>query len=106
MTFPFNQGGLGAMFGGLQQQMEALKQQAAQEEVEGQAGDRSVVVVANGSLEIVDVIIAESALADRDQLEDLVIEATNNALKNAQGILASKMSGLLGGLPLPPGLLG
>ena len=52
------------------------------------------------------MLIAESAMADRDRLEDLVVEATNDALKKAQGILASKMSGLLGGLPLPPGLLG
>ena len=106
MNFPFDQGGIGGMFGGLQQKMEALKQEAALEEVEGQAGGGMVKVVANGKLEVVQVVISETAFEDREMLEDLVVAATNDALRRAQGILSGKMSGLLGGLPIPPGMLG
>ncbi len=103
MSFPFDPS---AMLGGLQQQMGALKAQAAAEEVEGQAGGGLVRVVANGGLEIVSVSIDPSAAEDTEMLEDLVVAATNDAIRRAQQILTQKMSGMLGGLPLPPGLFG
>jgi DNA-binding protein YbaB len=39
-------------------------------------------------------------------IEDLVVVATKDALRRARGLMETQMQGLLGGLPLPPGLLG
>ena len=62
-------------------------------------------MVATGNLEIVRVEVAEGAMDDREMLEDLLVAATNDALRAAQQVLSGQMSQMMGGLPLPPGLL-
>lgn len=105
MSFPFDPSGIGSLMSGFQAQVQQLKDEAAAEEVAGQAGGGSVKVVANGALEIVSVTIDETAFQDRELLEDLVVAATNDAIKRAQGLMAAKLGALAGGLGLPPGLL-
>ena len=105
MSFPSDPSALGGMMAGLQQQMEAMKSQAGATEVTGQAGGGLVKVVATGNLEIVRVEVAEGAMDDREMLEDLLVAATNDALRAAQQVLSGQMSLMMGGLPLPPGLL-
>lgn len=103
---PLDPGALGGLMSGFQQRMESLKAEAAQEEVTGTAGGGLVSVTANGGLEVVRVTVSPDAAADTELLEDLVVAATNDALRRARGILEAKMSSLLGGLPIPPGMLG
>ena len=91
------------MFGGLQQQMESLKEQAAQTEVVGQSGGGLVKVVANGALQITSVRIDPSALDDREMLEDLLTAAANDAMRQAQAIMGQQVASMMGGLP--PGML-
>ena len=95
--------GGGGMFGGLQQQMESLKEQAAQTEVVGQSGGGLVKVVANGALQITSVRIDPSALDDREMLEDLLTAAANDAMRQAQAIMGQQVASMMGGLP--PGML-
>ncbi len=104
MSFPTDSNAMGGMLGGLQQQMEQMKAQAAATEVEGRAGGGLVVVTANGGLEIVSVRIDASVMDDREMVEDLVTAATNDALRAAQQIMAGQMQQMMGGLGLPPGL--
>lgn len=104
MSFPTDPNAMGGMLGGLQQQMEQMKAQAAATEVQGQGGDGLVVVTANGALEIVEVEIDEAVMDDKDLVEDLVIEATNNAIRQAQLLMAQQMQQMMGGLGLPPGM--
>ena len=40
---------------------------------------------------------------DKDMLEDLVAAAVNDAVRRVEATTQEKMSGLAGGLPLPPG---
>ena len=103
---PVDPGALGGLMSGFQQQLAALKAEAAQEEVTGTAGGGLVSVTANGGLEVVRVSVSEDACSDPELLEDLMVAATNDALRRARGILEAKMSNLLGGLPIPPGMLG
>ena len=109
MSFPMDPGGLGGlggMFSGMQQRMEQMKAEAAQTEVEGSAGGGLVTVVANGGMEVVRVRISPDAADDTEMLEDLIVAATNDAMRKAKDVLGQKMSSLMGGMPLPPGLMG
>lgn len=106
MSFPTDPGALGGLMAGFQQQMDNMKAEAAQTEVTGQAGGGIVKVTANGNLDILAVSIDESAADDVEMLEDLVVAATNDALRLARNVLNEKMGALMGGLPLPPGMLG
>lgn len=83
---------------GMLQQMQAMQAQAAAREVVGQAGGGAVKVVANGALDVVRVQVSEAALADRELLEDLLVVATNDALRQAREVMAGQMGGLLGGM--------
>lgn len=103
MSNPFE--ALGPLMAGFQQRIEQIKEEAGQMEVEGQAGGGLVKVVANGKQEVLKVTVDASAAEDREMLEDLIVAATNDALRQSKEQLAQKMSALTGGLPLPPGLL-
>ena len=105
MTNPFDAAGLGGMMAGFQQQMKAVQAEAAATVVVGEAGGGLVRVHATGGLSIERVEIDPSAADDAELLEDLVVVATNDALRKAQQVSQQGMSGLLAGLPIPPGLL-
>jgi nucleoid-associated protein EbfC len=103
--FPFDPSNMGSLMAGFQQQVQRLKDEAAAEQVTGRAGAGAVEVDANGALEVLAVRISPAAFEDRELLEDLLVAATNDALKRAQGLMAGKLGALAGGLGLPPGLL-
>lgn len=105
MSLPFDLNSLGPLMAGFQQRMEAMKAEAASAEVEGTAGGGLVTVVATGGMQLVSVRIDPSAMDDREMLEDLVVAASNDALRKAKDLLTDKLSAATGGLPLPPGLL-
>jgi DNA-binding YbaB/EbfC family protein len=102
MSFPTDPNALGGMLGGLQQQMEAMKAQAAATEVTGRAGGGLVEVVANGGMEVVAVRISDDVMDDREMLEDLVTAAANDALRQAQALMGQQVAQMMGGLP--PGM--
>ena len=88
----------------MQDNMRRMQEQLAQVEVEGQSGAGLVKVVITCRNEVKRVSIDPSLLADdKDMLEDLLVAATNDALRKAEQTSAEKMGGLTAGLPLPPG---
>ena len=105
MSLPFDLGNLGNLMGGLQQQVEKMKEKARNTRVEGVAGGGLVRVIASGDNQIVSITIAQEAYEDRELLEDLVRAATNEALRKVKDSLAKDLSGLAGGLPIPPGII-
>ena len=84
----------------MQAEMERLQAEAAAEVVEASAGGGMVTVKANGAREIVSIAIKPEAIdsADPEMLEDLVVAATNEALRAADRMLQCKLGGLMGGL--------
>jgi DNA-binding YbaB/EbfC family protein len=84
----------------MQAEMERLQEEAAAETVEASAGGGMVTVTANGAREIVSVQIKPEAIdsSDPEMLEDLVVAATNEALRAAERMLQAKLGGLIGGL--------
>jgi len=65
-------------------------------------------VVVTGSLEVKEVHIKPEAVdpEDVEMLQDLVVAATNEALRAAQELASAKLGGATGGIDLPniPGL--
>ena len=90
----------------MQEQMQQAQEALANETVEASAGGGTVTVKARGTGEIVEVKIAPDAIDPDDpaMLEDLVLAATNEALRAAQSLMESRLgpiAGGLGGLGLP-----
>jgi DNA-binding YbaB/EbfC family protein len=84
----------------MQDQMAKAQEELAGETVEASAGGGMVRVKATGGGEIVEIKIAPEAIDpdDPEMLEDLVLAAVNEALRNAQELMQSKLGGALGGL--------
>ena len=50
------------------------------------------------------VTIDESAMDDREMLEDLIAAAFNDAVRRAEQVSQERMAGFTAGLNLPPGM--
>ena len=86
----------------MQADMMAAQEQLKNETVEASAGGGMVKVKVSGDLEIKDVVIDPDAVdpEDVELLQDLVLAATNEALRAAQELAEKKMGGVTGGLDL------
>jgi len=84
----------------MQQDMMAAQEQLKDEEVEASAGGGMVKVKVSGDLVVKSISIDPDAIdpEDPELLQDMVLAATNEALRAAQELAASKMGGLAGGL--------
>lgn len=87
----------------MQEKMREAQAELAELEVSGEAGGGLVRVTMNGRHEVRRVEIDPGAVDDREMLEDLVTAATNDAVNRVQEASKEKMSGMTGGLDLPPG---
>lgn len=87
----------------MQKQMEKAQAELADEEVEASAGGGMVTVKVTGDLNIKSIKLDPEAIdpEDPEMLEDLVLAATNEALRSAQELASKKMNGLTGGLNIP-----
>jgi nucleoid-associated protein EbfC len=86
----------------LQRDMELAQEELKHETTQASAGGGMVTVTVSGDLEVKSVTISPSAV-DPDDVEmlcDLVLAATNQALRSAQEMAASKMGAATGGLDL------
>ena len=92
----------------MQQQMAQAQEELAKETVEASAGGGMVTVKATGALEIVEIKIDPKAIDpdDPEMLADMILAATNEAIRSAQSLMESRLGGLaggaLGGLGLGP----
>ena len=87
----------------LQAQMEQLQAEAAKKTVEATAGGGMVTVVANGKQEIVSIKIDREVInpEDAQMLEDLVLAASNEALRKSKEMVQGEMSKITAGLKIP-----
>jgi len=84
----------------MQEELARAQEEAATAIVEGSAGGGAVTVKATGAGKITEIKIDPTAIDpdDPETLEDLVLAAVNNALDAAEGLMQSKLGGLMGGL--------
>lgn len=100
------------MLGQAKQMQEQMQQKLSQTIVEASSGGGAVTVRMNGQKQVIKITIDPSAVssligntADVEMLEDLVMAAFNEAGRRAEEVMKSSLSGMLGGLELPPGLM-
>jgi DNA-binding YbaB/EbfC family protein len=84
----------------MQAEMVKAQEQLKTEVVEASAGGGMVTVKVTGDLAIQEVRIDPEAVdpEDVELLQDMVLAATNEALRSAQELAANRMGGLTGGL--------
>jgi hypothetical protein len=96
-------GNLARMAQQMQAGIERVQAELATATVEGSAGGGAVRVVVTGKQEVVSVTIdPEVATAgDVDILQDLIVAATNDALREARELAEQKLGAVTGGMRLP-----
>jgi len=84
-----------------QSQMQVIQEEVEATEVEATAGGGAIKVVANGKHQLVSITIdPEVAKDDVEMLQDLVVAATNEAMRMVDEMQESKMSAVTGGMGL------
>jgi nucleoid-associated protein EbfC len=84
----------------MQAEMAKAQEQLKSEVVEASAGGGMVTVKISGDLQVQEIRIDPDAVdpEDVELLQDMVLAATNEAIRSAQELAASKMGGVTGGL--------
>ena len=89
----------------LQDKVQKANEEVLKQEVTGESGAGLVKVTVTGRFEVKRVSIDDSLLKeDKEVLEDLIAAAMNDGVRKIEKIKEEKMSGVTGGLPLPPGM--
>ena len=86
----------------MQQDMMKAQEALANETVTSSAGGGMVSVTITGDLIVKEITIDPDAIdpEDAEMLQDTVLAAVNEAIRQAQELAASKMGGVTGGLDL------
>lgn len=87
----------------MQNRMMKMQEELEQTNVEGTAGGGAVRVTVNGLRNVLAVKIDPDAVdpEDIELLEDMILSAINEAMKNAEELAAEKMGAITGGLKIP-----
>ena len=87
----------------MQKDMEKVQAELEEKEVEASVGGGVVTVVATGKRMIKSVTIEPEAVDpdDVEMLEDLVLAATNEALRMADELASKEMGKVTGGMKIP-----
>jgi DNA-binding YbaB/EbfC family protein len=87
----------------MQKEMQKAQEELAEKTVEGTAGGGMVTVVANGHKQILEVKIKEEVVDpdDIEMLQDLILAATNDALKKVDELANDMMGQFTKGLNIP-----
>lgn len=104
MKLPGGMGNMQAMMRQAQQMQQKLQEEIAQIRVEASVGGGMVTIRMDGLKNVLGVKIDPEVAGDVEMLQDMVMAACNEAAKKVDEEARQKMSGMLGGLGLPPGL--
>ena len=88
----------------MQKQMAQMQEELKEKTIESSSGGGAVKVVINGEHMIEALTIDEAVLDDVEMLQDLVMTAINEGMRQMDEMVNSQMSKLTGGMGLPPGL--
>ena len=86
----------------LQERLAQVQEDVARRTVEASAGGGMVKVVVNGKHELLSLTLDPAVLKeDVELVQDLVIAAVNEGIRNAQKMVAEEMTKATGGLKIP-----
>jgi DNA-binding YbaB/EbfC family protein len=90
----------------LQANMQRAQAEIANMEVTGESGGGMAKVTMTGKHEVRRVALDPSIVSadDKEMLEDLIAAAINDAVQKIDRTTQEKMSSLMGGMNLPPGM--
>jgi DNA-binding YbaB/EbfC family protein len=97
-------GNMQAMMQQAQKMQEKMQEEVAQIRVEATSGGGMVTVKMDGQKNVLGVKIDPEVAGDVEMLQDMVMAACNEAVKKVDEETRQKMSGIMGGMGLPPGL--
>jgi DNA-binding YbaB/EbfC family protein len=110
MKMPGNMGNMMKQMQKMQADMAKVEQELAETKIEATAGGAAIKAVVTGKQELVEITIDPSVVdpEDVEMLQDMVVAAVNEALRQSQELAQKKMAavygpmaGGLGGLGLP-----
>ena len=103
MGMPGNMNNLMKQAQRMQRQMEESQKEMETREFTASAGGGAVEVTVSGKRELTKVVLAEEVVDpdDIEMLQDLIIAATNEALRKVEEESQNSMSKLTGGMGLP-----
>ncbi len=88
----------------MQANMQKVQAEIALVEVVGESGGGMVKVTMTGQHNVKRVQLEPAVVGeDREMLEDLIVAATNDAVKKVEARIQEKMASVMGGMQLPPG---
>jgi hypothetical protein len=87
-----------------QQAQEKMQEKIALIRVEATAGGGMVTVGMDGQKNLLSVKIDPEVAGDVEMLQDMIVAACNEAVKKVDAQIQQEMSGMLGGMGLPPGM--
>jgi len=87
-----------------QQMQEKMQQDIALIKVTATAGGGMVAVTMDGQKNLLSVKIDPEVAGDVEMLQDMILAACGEAVKQVEAQIQQKMGGMLGGMGLPPGL--
>ena len=90
----------------MQAEMERMQEELDAKEVETTAGGGAVAVRVNGKKEVTSIKIDPDVMdkEDPEMLEDLILVAVNEGLRQIEEMSQSEMSKITGGIGLPGGM--
>ena len=91
----------------MKEQMAKVQEEVGEREVEAASGGGMVTVTVKAKGEVTSIRIEPDVIneSDQDMLQDLIVAAINEALKQGQKLMNDEVAKLAGGLGLPPDLL-
>ena len=103
MSKDFGVGNLFKQAQQLKEQLGKIQEEAASKTVEASAGGGMVTATVSGKLELVALRIEPQTLqsGDTEMLQDLIIAAVNQGIREAQRIMAEEMGKITGGIKIP-----
>ncbi|MDR1066968.1 MAG: YbaB/EbfC family nucleoid-associated protein [Clostridiales bacterium] len=87
----------------MQKDLEEVQARVAEMTVEASSGGGAVKVVSTGKKEIKEIVISPDVVDpdDVEMLQDLVVTAVNEALRQVEQLTQAEMSKVTGGMGLP-----
>ena len=84
----------------MRKDLEKAQQEIAEQEVTATFGGGMVSVTVTGDLTVKEVVIDPAAVdpEDVEMLQDMIVAATNEALRSVQDLSNSRLGGIAGGL--------
>jgi hypothetical protein len=87
----------------MQKKMEEMKKELAQKEIRVSSGGGMIEIVVNGQQEVKEIKIEPDVIDanEKEMLEDLILAAVNESIRQSKELAAQEMSKLTGGMNVP-----